>query len=829
MPKASWREKFKDKKRNVKSKDAFKNWYKGKLKQRKEVTEKVTKRNDRSKGCGKGGKPAGKGKGKSKGNGASQAQGTFGDEASGEGPLSVELGESQGASQKLVRRLMDTKQRLLAGNAAAARAGVARAEPGAWAAANAAAASSRDGGKGQGHVKGGKGDKGGKSAGKGSKGSEQKGTGAVPIVREELVALNRRLGEYASARDLSGARKVLADLESRRWANGHTYAAAINALCRCGDWKGAEAALERAESAGLYRRGTGAASGVIARTSMLRGYCEVARDIGKARQLFTKMEKEKRVDCRPNTRSANTFLRGCLQLGAVDDADKLLLRMENQWSQDETWSKDHGGSPDASSYEVTVSLLCQALRYKYANKVAMRSIDVFGPSPGCAAMFVSIARAAALKKDTEFSTGAAKQARKLLQGEESHRSKVGGGSAIVGSGGKRGMSKSGEEHRGGRQKSLQVFQDHRKAELLSELDQIDTFIQKNRPVQLQTLWCRTVLFDELGTTDTKENLSTSKGGAEMLCRHLSDQLGLKRGSPDAENVLKVFEGALQEETALLQPKKKRKKTGSGNSGSAHPKQVARLDLSALFNPAADTPSPTIRPVYLEICSGGGEWLCAQAQRNSGVCWVACELRFDRGARCFQHLALAGLANPRSNAGVIIGDASEALQRRLRPSCCTRLFINHPEPPHQRDLTHALPDKQEEPGKDSDRQPHDEPQAHLLTPTFLQDGCGSVLNQGGILTICTDNFEYGRWLAEVLAKAPLTEVYEDALHGTTADREGRLDRIGSVGVRSVPPPVSVCGAQYHGKAGASYFQRLKRSEKGSHGMEDERYFLCMRRR
>lgn len=73
-----------------------------------------------------------------------------------------------------MQKLMATKQRLLAGNAEAARAGAARAEPGAWSAANAEKSARRagaDGGKdGKGGAKGPKGGKGGK----GAKGGKEK-------------------------------------------------------------------------------------------------------------------------------------------------------------------------------------------------------------------------------------------------------------------------------------------------------------------------------------------------------------------------------------------------------------------------------------------------------------------------------------------------------------------------------------------------------------------------------------------------------------------------------------------------------------------------------
>lgn len=77
--------------------------------------------------------------------------------------------------------------------------------------------------------------------------------------------MNRRIAAHAQAKDLAATRSVLETLEAKGWANGHTYAAAVHALCRCGDWRSAEEALKRAEKAGHFKRGAGCASGLITR------------------------------------------------------------------------------------------------------------------------------------------------------------------------------------------------------------------------------------------------------------------------------------------------------------------------------------------------------------------------------------------------------------------------------------------------------------------------------------------------------------------------------------------------------------------------------------
>jgi len=270
------------------------------------------------------------------------------------------------------------------------------------------------------------------------------------------------------------------------------------------------------------------------------------------------------------------------------------------------------------------------------------------------------------------------------------------------------------------------------------------------------------------------------------------------------NKIKLTKKTKKNPKRNLKRNKRRKLKQAQAAGRFGGGGAARLNLSDLFTSGDEAR----RPLHLELCSGGGEWALAQARRDSGSNWVACELRFDRANRCFQRMALRRLAGPSGNIGLIVGDAQEALASRLQPASCERLFINHPEPPHQTDLEAAAATA---------------PLSHLLTPDFLQNACGSVLQPGGTLTICTDSPEYGKWLRRAFAASPLNEVFEDAIK--SGEGEGKKLRI-----RTEIPSIEVCGAEYSGEAGASYFQRLKQSERGSRGQDDEsRYFLCLRKK
>eukprot|EP00929_Paragymnodinium_shiwhaense_P034623 TRINITY_DN1880_c0_g3_i1.p1 TRINITY_DN1880_c0_g3~~TRINITY_DN1880_c0_g3_i1.p1 ORF type:complete len:904 (+),score=277.86 TRINITY_DN1880_c0_g3_i1:130-2841(+) len=896
---------WRDKQKAPSSKSLFKKWFKGKKQLQDKIAEKkaaAKERPPRSKVAVSGGK--GRGKGAAEGGadlGQGGRKGVGRGKAAGKGPRDERPRLSQlwemrkaaepaavissekppeGVSTGLMEQLLAVKRKLLGGKEE--KTGVETAAPG----ESDGKGSGKGKGKGKGKDKGkGKG-KGSKSDGKGKKRKEWEWPDdaaepeakkarkdflwiapASQVNREERVAMNRQIGEYAQVRDLRGARKTLAELEQRGWANGHTYAAAVNALCRCGDWQGAFAALKRAENATLFRKGAGIVSGLISRTAMLRGLCEGARDLGRAQALLERMEREKEVGARPNARTANTFLRGCLVLGAVNEAVEVLRRMEDEWSKDSSWAGEHGGTPDASSYEMVVALLCQALRGTEANKMARRALKALGPSPGSAAMFVSIARVHAIHGDPDAAGKAIARARELLSQEEGSAGD-GGGSDIVGSGGKRGMQKKaaadGTEARG---KSLEVFQTHRRGELKAEVKEIEKFMKKNsgEAVGLEALWARTLCFSDYAIVagtgkGGAEDPSTAGGAAKAICRRSSERFGL---SADAsKKILAVLEAACAGSAARSKKKKSKRERLAAQKLAASSKgpaastdsqspavSIARVDLPKLFQVSREgklggesgaggssSSSSKPRPVHLELCSGGGEWLTAQAVHEPSIDWVACELRLDRSSRCFQRFALHGLAGTSANVGLIAGDAHQALRDKLFPGCCSRVFVNHPEPPHQTNLSAAVGDGEGDSDDDAPEAAEKAtggdalPATHLLTVDFLRDGVASVLRPGGTLTICTDSKEYGIYLLRTLAKEPLNELFEDALKGTGAHRDGIAAKEGRMWLRSTAPPPDLCGAEYTGEAGSSYFQRLKLQEKSSraHPEEELRYFICLKR-
>ena len=94
-----------------------------------------------------------------------------------------------------------------------------------------------------------------------------------------------------------------------------------------------------------------------------------------------------------------------------------------------------------------------------------------------------------------------------------------------------------------------------------------------------------------------------------------------------------------------------------------------------FDKIFETPSASnTLPLKLEICSGAGEWACAQATKDAGNAnWATLELRHDRVYSTFSRAILGGV----SNLCMLSGDAMTILPNRISTESVSALFVNHP--------------------------------------------------------------------------------------------------------------------------------------------------------
>lgn len=205
------------------------------------------------------------------------------------------------------------------------------------------------------------------------------------------------------------------------------------------------------------------------------------------------------------------------------------------------------------------------------------------------------------------------------------------------------------------------------------------------------------------------------------------------------------------------------------------------------------------PTKLELCSGSGDWVIAQARAEAATAnWVASELRYDRAHSIFAKMVLARV----QNLSVFAGDAGSLLRARVPPASLSVVCVNFPEPPQT--VRHASCDEAES-------------QLHLLTPAFFRD-VHAALVAAGVLTVFSDNEEYmrsvGRTLGDLYMEGqriftPLADVPVEHVEGAEQEN-GILVFQGSPGAEAG-----------HGVAAASQFDRFF-----AHGQHSRRYYIAV---
>ena len=83
------------------------------------------------------------------------------------------------------------------------------------------------------------------------------------------------------------------------------------------------------------------------------------------------------------------------------------------------------------------------------------------------------------------------------------------------------------------------------------------------------------------------------------------------------------------------------------------------------------------PIYLEICSGHGDWIVDKAKNTKGQRnWVALEIRYERVFQIWTKLKFNNL----DNLIIICGEAGDVLMNYIKKGEFEEIFINYPDPP-----------------------------------------------------------------------------------------------------------------------------------------------------
>ena len=696
-------------------------------------------------------------------------------------------------------------------------------------------------------------------------GSTSAAGGATPqkkVLSREALDLSFQLKECSKNKNLAEALSLFWDKNKEGIRDQFHASIAIDCCARCGALDEINRILKSLKEPASVETNTGA----------MKGYCH-GGDMRAASQLFDAMLKAKSVKRKPNIRTLNTLLRGCLWTAATMNTDDQIcggvVTAESAWGLYEKEmatrvNEEQNSSPP--SYEYTICLLCQALCTDEAEKrinafqtvcdIRISKKQIVGGDQSSletlAISYSALARAKALLGDKDGALDACTLARRMMKasGERQfaleNKSLDGGERGAVG-GSKRGWKDTTDERRN---VSNTKFRDHRMSELEMNIQTLVELCQSPQfppPKDLLATRMTNGLFyfsgggttqindqtlsgegfnSEASQSDPKEQKDREMSRARHLRRQVANSSWLSFGLKAAV-ALSGIDVKLSKDFLRMKDSERLFRLVAKN-----PKAIqdnGHIDFGAIF-------PENINNIDIELGSGYGEWIVNQAALMPDRNHVAVELRADRVHQIFAK----GMLHPAGalqNLAVVGDDCSAFLSERVKPKSVSTIFANHPEPPTQvqgksdRDLQ-AIMEGGPEP-------------AHMLCSktliaagNLLQDSKSS--SGGGRIIIVTDNVNYGRLICatvvrmnrqnlsalrscDISPKALGLRELESFSLDDSRPRNGRVlllegqpsHKIG----HSVPRESEKGG-------GSSYFDRLWRTGACGHASNRERYILVL---
>lgn len=220
------------------------------------------------------------------------------------------------------------------------------------------------------------------------------------VERAKAVSLNKEIAKFARQKDLASAKESFQTALANGGTNSHTFSAIINAHVRCGDIVGAKAMYA------LLKKTKNVRIDVVSCTTLMKGFGSVG-DLDSCDDIMRDMLKAN-PPIAPNIRTINTYLRGCLWCGGIQSGERMFARMQSEFHI----------TPDISSWEYIVAMMCQALLLDKALPMIGRLKGDPSVSGGVGAMCINLARAAALLGELKICRKALKQATDCLNTDE---------------------------------------------------------------------------------------------------------------------------------------------------------------------------------------------------------------------------------------------------------------------------------------------------------------------------------------------------------------------------------------------------------------------------
>ena len=496
-----------------------------------------------------------------------------------------------------------------------------------------------------------------------------------------IEELTREIASHAQRKQLSAALSVYETIKRENLQpSAYTFSALINANVTSGKTEAAQALLAEMVSAGF-------APNTVVYTTLLKGHC-AAGDLTAARGVLEEMARQK-PPVRPDARTLNTYMRGCVRVGDLAAA-RWAFGMLGSWRL----------APQESAVVAHGRLLAQGLVLddlrgaltkvveKAAAPVSHRPTSTANPcmfwergrcdrglnchfyhDPSVRQADAQQVEAAARDTELELSVQLAHAAALLgrrnackhaLKRAATIQEQVSGVSYHQG-------ARGGELGEGNRHVHFRREELGRDAALIGEYlkASLRKRMLKRGPPPLGPRLCRLFIFSSrICDDDDGDETATREAVAGALVRALRRTAGLKQAK---------LLGLAKNRTV----RKRMLKQVSGD-GRLRWRAIFKHETAADAPPAAAAPpSAADLPIKLELASGTGDWVVAQAQADAGkAAWAALELRHDRVYGIFSRMVLKQVPN----LCVIGGDAGRVLRTNLPPSSVSHAFVNFPEPP-----------------------------------------------------------------------------------------------------------------------------------------------------
>ena len=600
----------------------------------------------------------------------------------------------------------------------------------------------------------------------------------------QALALSKQLQDLSRQKNWKQALQLY--YRSSPAVDSHHACTVVDCCARCGALDEAQALFDSVD-----------APSVPLQTALLKGYAHAGRmEHGLA--IFRSMEA-------PNIRTLNTLLRGCLWTAVT--------REQGHWvggvvSSEEAWElfqrKVGSYALDASSFEYSIRLLCQALQLSAAedriqafqkkNSIQLKGKASFAFPEGTdasvlevlAAIYLSLARAQAyLGEDVWISCqrclNAAKYSVVAFEKDPT---------------GKHAWKNQDER----RVASNKAYRTHRLKEIASEAKHLIQTRGKNAQAVSRLEMAKRIL---------KSVVYFSGGGTTGL--------ETKR-SPNDEEIDFVGAPALSFGVkALVQGDSKGKMDLSHKDTKAILAacegnvlaEDGHLNLAHFFDDEN-------LPLDVELGAGFGDWIVRQACAFTDRNHMGVELRADRVHQILSSAVLHD--NSLGNLLAVGAEAGALLSQRLRPGSVSTVFVNHPEPPTQTYGADAT-------NLQSIMKGGEEPSHMLSSATLL--AAATALRPGGRLVIVTDNHWYGKLLGATLVK--LIRQHKRVL---LPDKKIKshykvTESFAEQVVLYEGTPSAVVGhAPVSG--GASYFDRLWKVGASTHAETERRFLLVLQK-